>query len=324
MIEREDQFESLSAYLDGELSPAEALDLESALAADADLQAELAALRETRALLQGLPAEAAPDHFAREVLRRAERHHQIGLRAPGGALRRARWISMAAAAVVLLACGLAMIIISQLQQPIEQGPIAADPAVMPAAGVLEADGDETPMLAVVNEVIWTDDMAMTQAQVEDLLADNRVGRVEPPTVTDRASEIPVQMNRFQSLAAGDDQVEIVADVELAQVAQLRKSLADIRVSQRVAQGPVDVAEAVPADSPTAGVTSLPAEDGTVEGGLPADGVGVSDDADSGADAFDASPRTQRLVITLNERIDPERARSRRAAGPTPAGNPGQP
>ncbi len=321
MIEREDQFESLSAYLDGELSPAEALDLESALAADADLRAELEALRETRALLQDLPAETAPDHFAREVLRRAERHHRIGLRSPGGALRRARWISMAAAAIVLLACGLAMIIISQLQQPIEQGPIAVDPGVMPAPGVLAADGEGTPMLAVVNEVIWTDDMAMTQAQVENLLADNRVDRMVATVPVSRASDIPVNVNQFQSRAVDPSQVEIVADVELTQVAKLRKNLADIRVSQRVVQGPVDVAEFESADSPTPEATSLPVADVTAEGGLPADGVFIDEADHSAADDLVAAPRTQRLVITLNRRIDPDMLRSRRAAGPRPAGNP---
>jgi len=73
------QRERLSAYLDGELPHAERAALETHLATCEQCQGELAALRQTRALLRALPAPALPRAFtlpAQPTL--AER----GLRAP--------------------------------------------------------------------------------------------------------------------------------------------------------------------------------------------------------------------------------------------------
>ncbi len=56
--------EQLSAYLDGELSGAERAALERRLTQDVTLQRALGELRQTRALLQALPAPALPHSFA--------------------------------------------------------------------------------------------------------------------------------------------------------------------------------------------------------------------------------------------------------------------
>lgn len=58
------QRERLSAYLDGELAPAEAAALKRHLADCRACQAELASLREVRALLGALPPPALPRSFA--------------------------------------------------------------------------------------------------------------------------------------------------------------------------------------------------------------------------------------------------------------------
>ena len=115
MTDREAQFEQLSAYLDGELSADEALELEAAIHSDEVLQAEFESLRQTRELLRQLPAETAPDHFAHAVLARAEKHHHLGKANPAGEYRSWRWIQLATAAVVLLAAGMGLIVISQMQ-----------------------------------------------------------------------------------------------------------------------------------------------------------------------------------------------------------------
>lgn len=60
----ESQRERLSAYLDGELAPAERAELDAHLRDCEQCQRELAALRQTRALLQALPAPAIPRDFS--------------------------------------------------------------------------------------------------------------------------------------------------------------------------------------------------------------------------------------------------------------------
>ncbi len=55
--------ELLSAYLDGQLSPADVVRLEARLAVDKDLKAVLDDLRPTRSLLRQLPSRRAPRNF---------------------------------------------------------------------------------------------------------------------------------------------------------------------------------------------------------------------------------------------------------------------
>ena len=271
MSERDDQLERLSAYLDGELDALAAQELESALQADEDLQAELASLQQTRNLLRGLPAESAPAHFAQDVLRRAERHHHLGRSAPGGTLRSARWIPLAAAAVVLVACGLAMVIIAKLSAPqplVEElavGPTPA-PALVVDGGDIDtrldfADAERRPaghteaLAEVVTEVIWTDDPAEAYEDVRKILVANDV----EPVLTDALPSAEIagrasNVYNMQSFAPDQIQLEVDVDVELAK--RLQSDLAYLRSSQRVpqrAQAPVAVAQ--PTAAPVA-----PAED----------------------------------------------------------------
>jgi len=101
MDKPEDIYEALSAYLDGELSEAEARRIEQRLETDQALAKELRALRETRETLRRLPPMDAPADFVERVLERAERlkllHAPDGQR--GG---RSRGLPRLAAAAVLL------------------------------------------------------------------------------------------------------------------------------------------------------------------------------------------------------------------------------
>ncbi len=57
------EIESLSAYLDGQLKPSEAANLESRLAANPELRAVLEGLRQSRSVIRQLPQRRAPRNF---------------------------------------------------------------------------------------------------------------------------------------------------------------------------------------------------------------------------------------------------------------------
>lgn len=75
MNDREQEFpdELISAYLDGELSPAEKVRVEEQLMDSAEHRRLFEELKALRRSLQALPAESLGDDFAARVLRRAER-----------------------------------------------------------------------------------------------------------------------------------------------------------------------------------------------------------------------------------------------------------
>ncbi len=102
-----DQHEELSAYLDGELTDAEAAELEAELARDSELRHELAALEEAVVWLRREGPDEAPLGFHRRVMDRIEAEHPRStawwawLRRPLG-LRPEGWLVAAAVAAVLL------------------------------------------------------------------------------------------------------------------------------------------------------------------------------------------------------------------------------
>ena len=111
MSEREEYSGDLSAYLDGELSESKRLHLDEVLKYDRELAGEMDRLRATRELIHSLPTEQPPRDFVAHVVTRAERTHLLGsLRQP----RSYRWITLAAAAVVLVAAGLSVVIMQKL------------------------------------------------------------------------------------------------------------------------------------------------------------------------------------------------------------------
>ncbi|MHC4715634.1 MAG: anti-sigma factor family protein [Planctomycetota bacterium] len=116
--QREKLREQLSAYLDGELSDAQARDLEQALQRDPDLSAELDSLRKVSGLVRSLPRARAPEDLADRVLERVERGRLL----EGTAQERTRpagwWLSrLATAAVVLIAVGAGAFVVAKLSTP---------------------------------------------------------------------------------------------------------------------------------------------------------------------------------------------------------------
>ncbi|MEX0936646.1 MAG: zf-HC2 domain-containing protein [Pirellulales bacterium] len=112
--------ELISAYLDGELTPAEREEVERALRDDAESQRLLEDFRALRARLQSLPRPALGEDFHRQVLQRAEKAmlaapvatstvepktnetHSGGGGSNGRNLRRWMWPSLAVAAALLV------------------------------------------------------------------------------------------------------------------------------------------------------------------------------------------------------------------------------
>ncbi len=115
----ERQRERLSAYLDGELSATERVALETHLPGCDECQRELAALRQTRALLRALPTPVAPRSFALPS--------QPAMAQPRsrGALRWTRPIQIAGSIAAMI--GLGLLIASALPHVTHQ-PLAAGAA----------------------------------------------------------------------------------------------------------------------------------------------------------------------------------------------------
>ncbi len=73
-----EQFEQLTAYLDGELSPAERAEVEAWIARDEDARRLLGELRRTSEAVRGLPRAGAPRDFAEALMTRLEREALVG------------------------------------------------------------------------------------------------------------------------------------------------------------------------------------------------------------------------------------------------------
>ncbi|MHC4563246.1 MAG: anti-sigma factor family protein, partial [Planctomycetota bacterium] len=251
MNDKERQLEQLSAYLDGELAAAEAQEVETLLAKDEDLRAELESLRQTRELLRLVPVEPAPKHFAHEVMARAERHHHLGAEAPGGPWRLTRWVTLATAAVVLISAGLALMIIANLPEQTLPGPLGeadgpaareaeeggrADGSDIVVAGARPADGETTA--EVITEAIWTDDLTRTQREVEEVLVAEGLEAEEPLEARRRASRGIVRAQVFNVQRVKPTQVQLEVDVSVDRIEELKTALTRLRQQQRVVQGPV--------------------------------------------------------------------------------------
>lgn len=118
MSERDDILEQLSAYLDGELKPVEARDLEAKLQSDPALAEELERLRRVTALVRGLPREGAGADFAARVIAQAERTTLVGKNRHEREKGALAWVRYAAvAALVLIFLGVGGIIIKTLNTP---------------------------------------------------------------------------------------------------------------------------------------------------------------------------------------------------------------
>ncbi len=136
--------EQLSAYLDGQLPPAEAARLEARLNANPALQAALDELRQTRGLLRRAPRRRAPRNFTLTP-------RMAGLRPP--APRGVPILSWASAlAALLFVCTFGGNLIGQL--PLGASAPAAAPLPSMGGGAAESDEvitEAAPMLAAPAE-----------------------------------------------------------------------------------------------------------------------------------------------------------------------------
>jgi len=232
MDDRVRKLEQLSAYLDGELTAEQALDLERALADDAEMAAELESLRKTRQLLRDLPAEPAPHDFAHRVMARSRLLHPVARAGIGGAMRASRWISFAAAAVVLIAAGAGMyIVVSSAPPAAPEDRLAAGPE----AGPMETRADITVADLPV-ERIFAADLLMAQQDVADVLVRNGVAMTDYVETTRhrRALAAPVAgtINRMsQTVQVASDTVEIEVLVEPAVAKQILTELTEVQDRQ---------------------------------------------------------------------------------------------
>lgn len=107
--------EDLSAYLDGELSPGRAGQVEKALADDPKLSAELDDIRAVRSLLAAMPHARAPRDMVDSVLQQAERASLVALQPSDAARRPMRWMRYAAvAALLVVATSLGVMLFSDI------------------------------------------------------------------------------------------------------------------------------------------------------------------------------------------------------------------
>ncbi len=103
--------EQFSAYLDGELSEADAARLAELLRQRDDLAAELRALRATRDLVRGLPRERAPEDLLDRIMAQAERGRLVGGTQDEPQRRPFAWVRyVAVAAVLLVAVGVGTVV----------------------------------------------------------------------------------------------------------------------------------------------------------------------------------------------------------------------
>jgi hypothetical protein len=130
--------ENLSAYLDGQISPAEKSQLERRIQADATLAAALQGLRQTRALIQRTPKRRAPRNFTLTA-------RMAGIRPPVPRLVPAfSWASALAMVLFLFTVGTSLVgrfsfgtaapMLARSAYGVGGGPPAAAPATAAPAG----------------------------------------------------------------------------------------------------------------------------------------------------------------------------------------------
>jgi hypothetical protein len=179
---RDNMLEQLSAYLDGELTAEDVLAVESALAGDAALAEELEAMRQMREMLGSIPEEDAPPYLSDRILARMNRN--VKDRFSARPLRSARWITYAAAAVVLITVGISYIALVQSHQDGgEIGGLAVrglEPVTQPRAPIAIANSGEDNWNKDETRIVETlETEGATAGWVDDVQPDRL-----PPTAVD--------------------------------------------------------------------------------------------------------------------------------------------
>ena len=223
--------EQLSAYLDGELSEADAAAVARALQADPQLAGELERLRAVRQLVASLPRESAPAGLASRVLAQA--------RPAGRAPWTARLARLAAAAVVLVAVGLGVTMVYYLSKAprADQGQVASTdaperPAVAAVAALAAADVEDMPVvqLNAGNRVV-------AEQELEEMFVRNDIRLVAKARVK-VAPAGPETANFYDRTQTGLNQTRYTVVMDTKRLRQIFSELNSLRASHDIAVIPM--------------------------------------------------------------------------------------
>lgn len=240
--------ESLSAYVDGELSEPQRRQVERRLERDPALAAELEKLRAVRRLVSRLPAVHARPGMLQAVLARAERERLLDNSA-ALAPRRSPWawvrLAAAAAIIVLVLSGSVLLWKMTTTSYVDNHPIAMAPATPSPSGAAREEKKVrdalpgSPELARLKDqpvfFINTDNLAKAQEEVAKVLESNKVGATSEAVRQQQYKAYQRQVSKT------DDQVVVEVNMPVTITdAQLRKivsGLNNVRSQQNVAQVP---------------------------------------------------------------------------------------
>jgi hypothetical protein len=248
----EQDYDQLSAYIDGMLSPSEQTALEARLEEDPDLREELDALRATVALIKGLPEMQAPRDFTLTAEMIAPRPLDSDASRGGGNIRPFPLLSLlsAAAAFVLIAVGIVLLTGDDTDDVTtdtitnEIAMQAAEPTQDVAlTDVAQAMAPQPTLDAPMTNLAQT--FAMPEADdAEDDMAFDADAGVPPPDIAGAADAMPVtsptpmptatvtvettdEQQRSAPLAAAPTQAETAEDIPPAEPEEIEETSAEI-------------------------------------------------------------------------------------------------
>jgi anti-sigma factor RsiW len=254
-------YERLSAYVDGELSKAERTALETRLDADAELRTELEAIRATIGLLAALPARKAPRNFTLDA-RTARRAAPRVLFLPAAAFS----ALSAAAATVLIALS------ALLYSGAQVAPLASSIALAPT----QADAFQREAQATLSSTPLSTEKQSTTAspaQPEESAVMDAAGSAPSVENADQSADnlpaaAPIQES--ESTVMQFAAPNTTADANLA--ASGMSAAASAPMLEQAAATPVALSTATPAPTlapPTATPAPMPASVPQPDNSLPA-------------------------------------------------------
>lgn len=258
MNEQENIFEKLSEYLDGELAPEQAAQLERAVAEDPELAATLAQLRAVKEQTRALPRIKTSEDFVSRVMASAERGRLMKSQEAGtGRSRKREWVGhMVGAAVAIIALGvIASVLVSIYSvSNINSAPVADSPESQGdsyASSELARSEDQAGLPAYdglglakgyvvqmdvaskpgpdVDIVVATHDLAALRKDLEGTLLANGILPVEDAT-RQRAGATEPSSNSYMIARADDDQLVYEVTVEPEQASELAAALDKFSIS----------------------------------------------------------------------------------------------
>jgi len=311
MNEKERIREQLSAYLDAELNEGDAERVARAAEADPHVAAEIEQLKAVRHLVRSLPRERAPKDFVSDVLATVERDRLVATVAAepsGGALRWVRYLATAAVLLVFVSIG--AVVTAVLWKTSDYrfdpglgrgptGPIAitegAGRTALPVpaksgdldtlvrakgGGIVSGDhahglsgSSELAFALAKKEEIWTDDLHLTEQEVERLCAANGIGAMgrtprgrfvksarDYKNGRDGGGHPVANAYFFQVRRPDPDQWQIVVVAPTDRAREVLAGVEAVRAKQRVPQRASALAAGLPPRSETEARTRGIADD----------------------------------------------------------------